>query len=290
MNLLPYEWEYDITDQNVPQVQIIHRIPPGSRVLDVGCAGGRVAKHLTAKGCEVVGLDRDPILAEKARQYCGQVIVGDAEDEAILAAIQGPFDYVVLADVLEHLVQPELLLTRLKTKLKICGRILTAIPNVLVWETRREFLLGRFDYQEYGILDRTHLRFFTWKTARMLPEKAGYRLINVSFSHNIPIVNRLAHLMRGCLRRLGLGVGQPWLHTIPQAMVRLMPGLFANHFVLELGTVDQAGAGGLSSPGRTAARNEVEDTHAVSFGFRNNSGSLGWWDSGAGRSRRGQSG
>ena len=96
----PYEGEYDLSDNNIPQVWIIQRIPAGVRVLDVGCAGGRVARHLREKGCIVTGIERDPVLAEKARRYCAEVIEGDVEDPEVLGRADGLFDYVVLSDIL----------------------------------------------------------------------------------------------------------------------------------------------------------------------------------------------
>ncbi len=95
----PYEWEYGITDANMPQAQIIYRILPGCHVLDVGCGAGRAAKHLTTEGCEVIGLEPGPALAEKARRHSREVIVGEAENPSVLEAIPGRFDFVVLADI-----------------------------------------------------------------------------------------------------------------------------------------------------------------------------------------------
>jgi 2-polyprenyl-3-methyl-5-hydroxy-6-metoxy-1,4-benzoquinol methylase len=234
----PYEGEYDLSDNNIPQVWIIQRIPAGVRVLDVGCAGGRVARHLREKGCIVTGIERDPVLAEKARRYCAEVIEGDVEDPEVLGRADGLFDYVVLSDILEHLVWPEHLLVALRGRLSQTGRVLAAIPNVLVWHTRKEFLLGRFEYQDSGTLDRTHLRFFTPKTARQLALASGYRVADTYLSYHVPGLNRAVQRMRGLLWKIGRPSQGATLHALPRALARLLPGLFANHLVLELVPVD----------------------------------------------------
>jgi SAM-dependent methyltransferase len=247
----PYEGEYDLGDINIPQVSIIQRIPTGVRVLDVGCAGGRVARHLREKSCIVTGIERDPILAEKARRYCVEVIEGDVEDPEVLARAGGPFDYVVLSDILEHLVWPEHLLTALHSRLSQTGRVLAAIPNVLVWHTRKEFLLGRFDYQDSGTLDRTHLRFFTPKTARQLVEASGYRVVDTYLSYHIPGLNRAVQRIRWLLWKIGRPSQGAAVHALPRALARLLPGLFANHLVLELAPMGESGTRGFGKNGGT---------------------------------------
>ena len=249
----PYEGEYDLADTNIPQVYIIQRIPAGAHVLDVGCAGGRVARHLQEKGCIVTGVERDPVLAEKARQYCVEVIEGDVEDPQSLARLRGPFHYVVLSDILEHLVWPEDLLKALHGKLSQAGHVLAAIPNVLVWHTRKEFLLGRFDYQNSGTLDRTHLRFFTLKTARQLVEASGYRMVDTYLSYHIPGLNRAVQRIRGLLRKMGRPSHSAALHALPRAIARLVPGLFANHLVLDLAPMGAKGIGRFEESGEASS-------------------------------------
>jgi SAM-dependent methyltransferase len=249
----PYEGEYDLADTNIPQVYIIQRIPAGAHVLDVGCAGGRVARPLREKGCIVTGIERDPVLAEKARRYCVEVIQGDMEDPQVLARIGGPFDYVVLSDILEHLVWPEHLLKAMHSKLSQAGRVLAAIPNVLVWHTRKEFLLGRFDYQDSGTLDRTHLRFFTPKTARQLVEASGYRIVEAYLSYHIPGLNRAVQRIRGLLWKMGRPSHSAALHALPRAIARLVPGLFANHLVLDLAPMGAKGIGRFEESGEASS-------------------------------------
>ncbi|HLD78316.1 MAG TPA: methyltransferase domain-containing protein, partial [archaeon] len=102
-----------------------------------------------------------------------KVWVGDVEK----MALKGSYEAVLLADVLEHLREPERLLLRLKPRLTENGFLLVSIPNVANWKVRLQLVRGRWRYTDTGILDRTHLRFYTHRTARTLLEDAGYRIV-----------------------------------------------------------------------------------------------------------------
>lgn len=152
--------------------QLLAHVPAGARVLDIGCAGGYLGKALRAKGCRVWGVDVEP-LAAGARRHYEQVRIGDVER----LALRGTYDVVLLADVLEHLRAPEKLLARLRPRLAKGGFLLVSVPNVANWRTRWHLARGRWEYTETGILDRTHLRFYTQRTARELLRGAGYEIL-----------------------------------------------------------------------------------------------------------------
>ena len=92
------------------------------------------------------------------------------------------FDLIMLQDVLEHLRAPDQMLEDCKPLLKPHGRIAVSVPNVANITVRLGLLFGRFDYRPRGILDRTHLRFFTRKTARQMLEAAGYDVVEMKFT------------------------------------------------------------------------------------------------------------
>lgn len=147
-------------------------------VLDIGCGEGFFAAELVAAGNRVSGIDDRAMPAENSalENYCSLDLDGGIAPA--IAALEGKrFDRVLLLDVLEHLKRPELILDECRAALKPEGRIIVSLPNVANIAIRLMLLLGRFDYQERGILDRTHLRFFTRKTARRLIEQAGYEII-----------------------------------------------------------------------------------------------------------------
>ena len=150
-------------------------VPDGSHVLDVGCATGYLASRLGRKpNCTLVGVERDASAAAEAEARYDDVIIGDIESPEVRQHLTATFDVVVLADVLEHLRDPLDTLRFVRSLLNPRGIVLVSIPNVVVWRARLSLTLGRFDYADSGIFDRTHLRFFTRRTALQLARDAGF--------------------------------------------------------------------------------------------------------------------
>jgi len=143
----------------------------GRRALDVGAADGFLAELLTRQGWQVTALERDPEQAAKARGRCHEVIVADLDEAA--PRLEGAFDAIVYGDVLEHLSDPLPALVALNRSLAPGGRILVSVPNVAHLWVRLSLLLGRWDYADRGILDRTHVRFFTQRSFTRFLGDAG---------------------------------------------------------------------------------------------------------------------
>lgn len=131
----------------------------GRRVLDVGCGSGHLARILAKRGYKVTGVDKDGDALSFAVQWCCDVIEADLENWAGPGPQQ--FDYILLADVLEHLRDPLSVVQRLMLFLNEHGIVVLSVPNVAHLYVRLMLLCGRWDYADRGILDRTHLRFFT---------------------------------------------------------------------------------------------------------------------------------
>src|SRR4051812_48641214 len=155
---------------------MLAQVPAGVRVLDVGCATGYIAAPLAARGCEVTGFERHPPSAAVAAAHCATVVVGDIESNEDRARIDSSFDVVLLGDVLEHLVDPWETLGFVRTILSPSGVAITSIPNVAAWPIRLALLRGSFDYAEVGLMDRTHLRWFTRASAHELARAAGFAI------------------------------------------------------------------------------------------------------------------
>ena len=157
---------------NNSHTQLITLVGLDKTVLDVGCAGGDTARALTARGCRVSGIDRDPA-AEAARDTLDELVIADLDRTPLTDHFKTEsFDAIVFGDVLEHLVDPAAVLRDARTLLRPDGRIVVSIPNVAHGAIRLALLRGRWDYTDKGLLDRTHLRFFTAETVCDLLESA----------------------------------------------------------------------------------------------------------------------
>jgi 2-polyprenyl-3-methyl-5-hydroxy-6-metoxy-1,4-benzoquinol methylase len=157
---------------------MIDRVPRGARVLDVGCASGYLADPLRdLRGVAYVdGVELDPRDAAIARQRCREVTQGSAEDPATWRKLKGPYDAILFGDVLEHLRDPAAALKAARPLLAPGGVVISSVPNVAHYSIRAHLLEGRFDYADSGILDRTHLRFFTRATLCDLFRDNGYEV------------------------------------------------------------------------------------------------------------------
>lgn len=143
----------------------------GRRALDVGAADGFLAERLTAAGWKVTALERDPVQAARAAAHCEEALVVDLEREP--PPLAGLYDAIIYGDVVEHLSSPLRVLRQLNRYLAPGGVVVVSVPNVAHLWVRLSLLVGRFDYGERGILDRTHLAFFTRRTFLAFLAAAG---------------------------------------------------------------------------------------------------------------------
>jgi SAM-dependent methyltransferase len=148
-----------------------------ARILDAGTASGYLGRIWKTKGHYVAGIEYDAVTAEKARGYYDAFQVADIE--TFTFPYRREFDYIVFADVLEHLRDPAAVLRRCIPALKDSGKIIISLPNIANWIIRAGLLFGRFDYMDRGILDRTHLRFFTLRTLRQLMDEVSCDILAV---------------------------------------------------------------------------------------------------------------
>src|SRR5688572_28954404 len=144
-------------------LEIIKLVGAGKRVLDIGCSTGYVGRRLIEDArCTVDGVERDPDAAAVARQLYRDVFVGSVDDLALLSSIQRRYDVVLFVEVLEHLAKPEQVLAACAPLLDTNGYVLISLPNVAHWAIRWKLLRGHWRYEEVGVLDHTHLRFYTF--------------------------------------------------------------------------------------------------------------------------------
>ena len=160
---------------------IISFIKPGSRVLDIGCGTGTITRTiLNERNVEIIGVEPNKERAQAARMLGLEVVNGFYGSH--IPKAYGKFDYIVFADVLEHLEDPSAMLASVADSLTENGRVIASIPNVAHWSVRLNLLLGRFDYKPTGIMDATHLRWFTRKSVLRLFRASGYEVDEIKHS------------------------------------------------------------------------------------------------------------
>ncbi|VVB56324.1 Ubiquinone biosynthesis O-methyltransferase [uncultured archaeon] len=170
-----YEFEVNLNDKNHASTKAIELIGFNKKVLEFGCATGFISKILKDRGCAVTGIEIDKNAAKKAEEHCGRVIVGNLENLDFNKSLgDEKFDVIYFGDVLEHLKDPKRILLGIRNFLGKEGYLVISIPNIAHWSTRLELFNGNFDYQKIGILDDSHLRFFTKKSITNLLESCGY--------------------------------------------------------------------------------------------------------------------
>lgn len=163
---------------NIPKDQIVALIPEGHHIiLDLGCASGRLGSRLRylKKVDQLIGVEIFKDAADEAARYYDKVYTGDIETMNLEYVEH--FDFVICGDILEHLKSPWEILRQIHTWLKTDGHIVASIPNIRYWRILRDLVfLGRWNYVEAGILDSTHLRFFTRRSFVNALEETGFHV------------------------------------------------------------------------------------------------------------------
>lgn len=171
----PLRYDGQVLDPDEVSGIVTGMIPTGARVLEVGCGTGSLSKIVADTcGAEVVGVEPDAARAQRAAGRGLKVHVGFLTRELIHEI--GSFDVVLFADVLEHLPNPHAMLLLSREALRAGGAVVISVPNVAHWSVRVDILLGRFRYQPLGIMDATHLRWFTAASLRSLMASSGFRV------------------------------------------------------------------------------------------------------------------
>lgn len=172
--MFQYDTTIDPTARNTSHGLLLELVGGGRRVLDAGCATGYLAEALVARGCRVSGVEYVPEAAEKARPHLERLLVGNLDELDLVAEFgEGAFDVLVFGDVLEHLRDPAEVLRRALPLLVPGGSVVLSVPNVAHGSLRLALLQGRWRYTETGLLDRTHIRFFTRTSLVELLREAG---------------------------------------------------------------------------------------------------------------------
>ena len=206
-----YSAAIDIHASNSPFVELLKMAGNGKRVLEVGPGAGHVTKQLTQQGCTVTCIEKDKNMSDMAKDFCAHMIVGDIESNTIGRQLfTEQFDVITFGDVLEHLRDPVAVLNNLRPLIAPAGYLVASIPNVAHRSLRLSLLFGEFDYADMGLLDRTHLRFFTIRTIEKMMNESGFRIVDM-------VRIRDASLMDPLLRRTA-----SWGQRVVLEMVKVL--------------------------------------------------------------------
>jgi len=179
----------EILYQNSYNPTVFSLIEDRESLLDIGCADGLLGKQLHARfpHMRIDGVEYSPHLAEKAKPFYSNVYVQDVMG----FTSRSRYDIVVMGDILEHLVEPSMVLTNVKSYLNNDGFIIVSLPNVANWQVRYRLLCGNFD-PDLGILCREHLHFYTRRTAANLLYAAGWRIAEMKTNNSrIKLLGRI---------------------------------------------------------------------------------------------------
>jgi 2-polyprenyl-3-methyl-5-hydroxy-6-metoxy-1,4-benzoquinol methylase len=213
--------------ENVGNPLVVDQIDSGCRrVLDIGCGAGDNARLLKSRlpDCEVFGITQSEGEAERARAYMTTCWVDDIESGVPAYLERGRFDCLLFSHVLEHLRSPAQVVASMSQLVGRGGRVIIAVPNVMFFKMRLRFLRGDFEYDPGGgILDDTHLHFYTYRTADryLLSESPDLRVMTKAADGWVPF--------SGVYRRL---IGQRRGSAIDRWGVRRWPNLFGYQIVL----------------------------------------------------------
>jgi glycosyltransferase involved in cell wall biosynthesis len=185
-----------------PHTMALARIPEGSKVADIGCAAGYISRSLFAKNCTVTGIDQFPPSNDAGLERFVRCDLNNSD----FPLDAGSFDYILLLDIVEHLRSPERFLDSLRESRASEGevKVILSTGNIAFFITRLALLFGWFNYGPRGILDLTHTRLFTFRSARALFEQSGYRISEVK---GVPAPFPLA-FGDGMLARMALAINK----------------------------------------------------------------------------------
>ncbi len=178
-----YEYEVDASSETAP-AYVVRMVGKSKRVLEIGCGPGSITKILAQQGgCQVTGLELDPEAIKKVTPYCVQVMQADLNSSEWPSLLDGVerFDVVVAADVLEHLYDPWTALQRMAPFINSNGYLVISLPHVGHAAVISCLINGDFEYRDWGLLDRTHIRFFGFKNIEALFTQAKLKIIEARY-------------------------------------------------------------------------------------------------------------
>ena len=175
-----YHYQMDVGEKTA-KGSVMRLVGTGKTVLEIGCASGAMTRCLSQQlDCRVTAFEINAEDAAEARPFCDVIHIGNVEDIDLARTVGiNQFDVAVYADVLEHLRDPVAALRKTRPVLKDDGYLVACVPNIAHAALAYDLALGRFDYRQVGLLDDTHIRFFTKSSLFLAFEASGYAIVHI---------------------------------------------------------------------------------------------------------------
>ena len=228
-----YEYDIDLLSETAP-ANAVRLVGREKRVLEIGCGPGSITKILAQEGlCQVTGLELDPDAIKIVRPYCEQVIQADLNSSDWPQLLEGVplFDVVLAADVLEHLYDPLLALKRMARFVDSKGYIVVSLPHVGHAAVISCLVNGDFEYRDWGLLDRTHVRFFGLKNIESLFDQAGLKITEARYVVKSPEETEFASSWKKLSSPLQCELMKSPHSEVYQVVVKAVPKIYTGNAV-----------------------------------------------------------
>jgi 2-polyprenyl-3-methyl-5-hydroxy-6-metoxy-1,4-benzoquinol methylase len=247
--------DIDMNDESYPYLEEVNQgilkfIDKDQIILDVGCGFGALGEELKKENY-VVGLDISQYAINIAKKRIDEAYLADVTQlKTLPLSRKRQFDLIIFADILEHVYNPQQLLKDYKHYLKPRGHIIVSVPNVASWPVRIGLFFGRFEYKESGVLDKTHIRFFTKKGAKKVIEDAGYEIQEMGITPYfarifLPLIKKLFNRFTGrkaapqaIVKSKSYQMYLKWIYPLESMCARIISSFFAFQFIFFCRKID----------------------------------------------------
>ena len=219
-----HKYEYKV-NPNTAAAKVVRMVGAGKRVLELGSGPGSITRLLKGNQCRITALELDFKAIEIVSEYCEKVYPCDLNDPEWPAKLPGSekFDVIVAGDVLEHLYDPWITLSKLQPLLSDDGYLVISLPHASHNAVVACLLAGDFDYQPWGLLDKTHIRFFGIKNIQRLFNDAGFKIVEADFVVKMPEQTEFASRWRQLPSATKQALSSSKFGTIYQVVVKAIP-------------------------------------------------------------------
>lgn len=222
-----HKYEYVVDPEaNTAAAKVIRMVGMHKRTLEIGAGPGSITRWLKDPGkCRITAIEIDEAAIEKLKEFCERVYKCDLNTTswASLVSEQGKFQVIVAADVLEHLYDPWATLSTMRSILTEDGYIVVSLPHIGHNAVIGCLLDGDFEYQEWGLLDRTHIRFFSIRNIQKLFEQSGLKIVEAEFVVRPPDQTEFARQWRKLSPELRRELEKNKFGTAYQVVVKAVP-------------------------------------------------------------------